>query len=138
MYKDDLFDKEDMFNRFIQVSGLQRKNRRDVSIYVAFVKLKKIFNHTSEEDFERVNKIRSGNNVPFKEFAVSPKNIIRILDSVSHDLLLKCLYVAQTDGAFDAMLFLFNFKNYDLNMKFLKDYFSNPPSLPQISVNDIP
>ena len=138
MNTDELLDKEDLLNRFIVVSGLKRKNRRDVSIYVAFVKLKKIFNHISEEDFDRINKMRNGINAPFKEFLISQKSIIRILDSVSHDLLLKCLYVAQIDGAFDAMLFLLNLKKYDLDMKFLKSYFSNPPSLPFASLDDVP
>ena|ERR1041385_3938239 len=138
MNTDELFDKEDLLNRFIAVSGLKRKNRRDVSIYVAFVKLKKIFNHTDQKDFDEVNKIRSGNHSPFKEFLISQKSIIRIIDSVSHDLLLKCLYIAQTDGALDAMLFLLNLKKYSLDKKFLTNYFSNPPALPELSVNDIP
>jgi hypothetical protein len=131
-----LFDKEDLFGRFIIKGGYRKSGSNSISPYVTMVKLKKAINRASDIEMEQVNRTVFGEKLPFKDHQIHKIELVRMLEVEEDGHTMKCLYVAQEIGIVDAMLCLLKKKEFNLDQKILRDYFLNPGELPNLSMDD--
>src|SRR6476620_1608061 len=132
-FEEGMFDKHDLYNRFIIKSGYRKNGSNSISPYVTMVKLKKAINRASEQEMEEVNRFVFGDTLPFKDHCIHKIELVRMLEVEDDNNVMRSLYLAQEVGIVDAILCLIKKKNYNLDQRFLRDYFLNPGELPNVS-----